>query len=268
MVDAMPRPFVFMTSIQAVQLTGLRAQNLAELHAGLTQVDGSSIYHHTYRFLRLLHFLQDVPHSDFAYWIGENLKEEIIAEQIAALDLRDFSSLRDLRTVLLSIIVKAREDAHRWERSVPPGLEFHFCRSTSIVISTGHEAQTLEDFIAGLGRIDVGSLFYHLVEAPLHQAEGSLIQANDFSSWLEGTLGLGEEAHAIARLNPYTWDMETLRGKIIELLGRGKLRSVVEKVLRHQPESETSAVLRALLQKWRGQPSVSPEEQTSFGSKE
>jgi hypothetical protein len=244
--------FTFMTSIHAVQLTGVRAKSLAELHAGLVRVDHASVYHHTYRFLRLLHFLPDVPHSDFAYWIGETLKEEAMAEQIAALDLRDFSSLRELQAVLQGIILKAREDPRRWEREAPQGLEFHFCRSISIVLPTGHEAQTLEDFVAGLGRIDVGSLFYHLVEAPLRQEEASLAPPNDFSVWLEKTLGLEEEARDISLLNPFAWDLETLRGKIIERLGRGHLRAVVEKVLARQPQSEASAVIRALLQKWRG----------------
>jgi hypothetical protein len=244
--------FVFMTSIQAVQLTGLRATNLRELHAGIQEVDGSSIYHHTYRFLRLLHFLPETTHSDFAFWVGEHLREEALAEQIASLDLRDFNTIRDLRVVLSTILKRAQNDLRRWERPVPAGLEFHFCRSTSIILPTGFQAQTLEDFVDALGRIDVGSLFYHLVEAPLHQEQGAGF-TNDFSQWLEREHGLSEEALAITRLDPYTWDMETLRGKLIELLGRGRLRAVVETVLSRQPESEVSGVVRALLQKWRGQ---------------
>jgi hypothetical protein len=247
----MPHPFVFMTSIQAVQLTGIRAGNLAELYAGIQQVDGSSIYHHTYRFLRLLHFLPDTTHSDFAFWIGENLKENSIAERIMALDLRLFSTIRDLRNALLAILEMGQVDLTQWQRPVAAGLDFHFCRSTSIVLPTGFEAVDVETFVAGLGKVDVGSLFYHLVEAPLHQ-EKVHDHCNDFSQWLDQELGLTEEARIISQLDPYHSDMETLRGKIIELLGRGKLRAVVEKVLSRQAESETSAVIRILLQKWRG----------------
>lgn len=247
----MATPFVFMTSIQAVQLTGLRAKNLSELHECIRQVDGSSIYHHTYRFLRLLHFLPDTTHSDFAFWIGENLRETAIAEQIMALDLRSFSAIRDLRNALLGILAVHQANPKQWERPVAAGLDFHFCRSTSIVLPSGHEARDLETFVAGLGRVDVGSLFYHLVEAPLHQ-EQELEFRNDISQWLARELGLVDEAEIIARLDPYNWDMETLRGKIIELLGRGKLRAIVEKVLSRQAESETSSAIRSLLQKWRG----------------
>lgn len=251
----MTAPFVFMTSIQAVQLTGLRANNLAELSAGIREVDGSSIYHHTYRFLRLLHFLPETTHSDFAFWVGEQLREEALAEQIAALDLRDFATIRELRVVLLAILKRAQNDPRRWERPVPPGMEFHFCRSTSIILPTGFEVRTLEEVVEALGRVDVGSLFYHLVEGPLHQDEATGFP-NDLSQWLDRELGLSEEAQAITELDPYTWDMETLRGKIIELLGRGRLRAVVEKVLSRQPESETSGVVRSLLQKWRGATSI------------
>ncbi len=247
----MPHPFVFMTSIQAVQLTGIRAKNLAELYAGIQQVDGSSVYHHTYRFLRLLHFLPDTTHSDFAFWLSDNLREVALAEQMMALDLRDFSTIRDLRAALLGILEPCWTESRRWERSVPDGLEFHFCRSTSIVLPTGIEAVDLETFVAGLGKADVGGLFYHLVEAPLHQ-EGPETFRNDFSQWLAHELSLTDEAHAISQLDPYNSDMETLRGKILELLGRGKLRAVVEKVLARQAESETSTAIRMLLQKWRG----------------
>lgn len=247
----MPKPFVFMTSIQAVQLTGIRAKNLAELHEGIRQVDGSSIYHHTFRFLRLLHFLPDTTHSDFAFWIGENLKETAIAERIMALDLRSFSTIRDLRNALLAILDACQTNPKQWERPVASGLDFHFCRSTSIVFPSGFEAQDLETFVACLGKVDIGSLFYHLVEAPLHQ-EKNLEFRNDISQWLAQELELAEEARIIAQLDPYNWDMETLRGKIIELLGRGKLRAIVEKVLSRQAESETSSVIRSLLQKWRG----------------
>lgn len=248
----MTQPFVFMTSIQAVQLTGFRAANLAELYEGLRLLDGSSIYHHTYRFLRLLHFLPDTPHSDLAYWIGNNLKEEALAERVESLDLRDFSTIRSLRESILAVVEKANPQPKRWERPVPPGLEFHFCRSTSIVLTTGMEAENVEEFVLGLGKVDIGSLFYHLVEAPLYRDQPA-IYPNDFSVWLHEALGLSEEAQTIAQLNPYRWDMETLRGKLIEWLGRGRLRTIVARVLSRHEVSETSAVIRALLQRWRGE---------------
>ncbi len=246
----MPRPFVFMTSIHAVQLTGLRASNLAELHAGLSGADDACVYHHTHRFLRTLHFLPDAPNSDFALWVGENLREDLLAERLASLDLRDFESMGELKAVLLSMLEKARQDDERWKRRVPPGLEFHFCRSTSLVLSTGREAAGLEDFIAGLGEVDAGCLYYHLVEAPLRRHEDEW-RGNDFSEWLAKEMGLEEEARKMAELDPYLQDLEALRGKMLEVLRGGHLRAVVERVLARHAPSETGEVVRKLLQKWR-----------------
>jgi hypothetical protein len=251
--------FVFMTSVQAVKLTGIRASNLAELYEGIRSVDGSSIYHHEYRFLRLLHFLPDVPRSDFAYWINDNLNEAAVAEKISSLDLRSFSTIRDLRNEILSRIYSSKDDIgmKRWERPVVPGMEFHFCRSASIIMPTGFTAVSIEDFIKALAKIDIGSLFYHLIEAPLNRDEADYEFNNDFSCWIKSLTNMDAEANAIANLDPYTWDMETLRRKIIEILGKGKLRSIVKSVLERQDESEMSAIVKSILQSFKGDKSAS-----------
>lgn len=246
----MSEPFVFKTSIHAVQLTGLRASNLAELYQGLQNVDGSSVYHHTYRHLRTLHFLPNAYRSDFAQWIAENLKEFSYAERMEALDLREYRTIRDLREALLLILEPGRENAETWTRRVPAGLEFYFCRSTSIVFPIGPKAKNLEEFVSALHRVDAGSLFYHLVEAPLHIPR-DYGQRNDFSAWFENVLGLSDTARVIAELNPYQHDLESIRKSLLDQLCRNPLRQALHRVMSRYAPTENGLPVRTWLSRLR-----------------
>jgi len=53
-----------------------------------------------------------------------------------------------------------------------------------------------------------------MFEARIYHAKGT----NDFSLWLENSLGKSELAKKIGRLDPYTYAMEGLRAKIIGLV--------------------------------------------------
>lgn len=243
-------PFAFLTSIQSIGLTGLQARTLAELHQGLSEVDGASIYHHTFRFLRSLHFLPDTPRSDFSFWLSEKMREEEMAEQIAVLDLRSYFSLRDLREALLGIVGRARNDPRRWERSAPPGMEFHFGRSTSLVLSTGYAADSRAEFIRALREVDVGSLFYHLVEAPLHWTTPGEWN-NDFSAWLADQLQMKNEAQAISELDFYQLDLEQIRDRMIGVLGGKKWRRAFQRALDQPGSSALAPVVRGWIQRIR-----------------
>jgi hypothetical protein len=226
-------PFVFMTSVQSVQLTGRRAASLRELHEGLEAVDGSSIYHHTHRFYRAHSFLGPTPLSDFALWVGGNLREEVVAEGLAALDLRDYATVRDLRNALLGAAAVLRGVPDRWDRRVPPGLEFHFCRSVSLILPAGEEAYDLEDLTSALARVDTACLYHHLIEAPLHLEPGRK-HRNDLSEWLDSSLGREDLARAVAALDPYRGDLEQLREDLLETLKPSRLRRIARRVLDKQ----------------------------------
>ncbi len=247
-MPGMPDVFRFMTSVQAVQLTGVRAANLAELHAGLQQVDGSSIYHHTHRFYRVHSFLGGTPLSDFALWVGENLKEAAVAEQMAALDLRDFKSIRDLRSALIASLETLRETPDRWQRRVPPGLEFHFCRSVSLILPTGLSARNLEQFVDALQRVDTTSLYHHLIEAPLH-VDAEREYRNEFSEWLAVSLGERTLADAVAAIDPYRRDLEGLRRDLLAIFRPRRIRRLIASVVGRQEPA--SGVVASWLKRWR-----------------
>jgi hypothetical protein len=245
------KPFVFMSSVESVQLTGLKASSLLELFEGLQQMDDSSIYYHTYRFHRLHSFLNSRIQSDFAWWIGENLKELVLAERIQSMDLRQYHSLAEFRQNLMNLLEPLASQEDRWTRHVPSGLEFYFCRATSIVLETGYEAYNLEDFLHGLLQIDLSSIHYHLIEAPL-RITASFQFKNDFSNWLSQSLHLDPIAQALEALDPYRSNLETLRQDLLRLFKKETLKHMTQRILARLPrDPQGQAITAQWLQSWR-----------------
>src|SRR3989338_845633 len=102
-------PFLFKSQISLVELTGLRAKNLAELSHLLKQVPESSVYYHTHHFLRQHEYLTPEPPNDFAYWVSGVLQEEVAGEKLAAIDTVRFDSLEALRGALTEGMDRAAE---------------------------------------------------------------------------------------------------------------------------------------------------------------
>jgi hypothetical protein len=242
--------FRFMTSVEAVQLTGRRAASLMELYLGLKEVDGACLYHHTHRFYRAHSFLGHSDRSDFALWVGQNLREEAVAESLGSLDLRDYRTLESLRQALLAVLEPFMSDGERWIRRVPPGLEFHFCRSVSLVLDTGYVARDLEEFERALERVDVACLHHHLIEAPLHSQDTERRYPNDFSEWL-ADLGSDAQARAVAELDPYQGNLEIVRESVLRVLRGGRLNVLAQRVADRLPREPAGEAAADWLRRWR-----------------
>ena len=243
-------PFLFMTSVEAVQLTGHRAGSLLELYLYLKEAEGSSLYHHTHRFYRSHSFLGAADRSDFALWVANNLKEEAVAERMGALDMRDYHTLEEVRAALLACMEPLMEDKERWARRVPPGLEFHFCKSVSLVLPAGYEARNLEEFLKALGKVDASCLYYHLIEAPLHFHGEPREYPNDFSQWL-AQAGFPDQAKALAAVDPYQGDLEALRQRLLSVFEGERLRAAARRVADRLPRNSAGEASAAWLRRWR-----------------
>lgn len=205
-------PFYFSTHMDLTELTGLRAKTLRELVEHLKTVPGAVVYHHTHRFLRQHQYLSPTPANDFASWVTEATQEPKLAERLAAVDTVRFDSIRELRDEIVRII-----ESHLAEKpaaaDMPAGFAFHFMKSVSFVVPTPHRAVDLGEFCGALKKVSAHAIYHHVFEARLRIGEG----VNDFSRWLETELGEPELAKAIARLDPYTHTLESLRRKLIRL---------------------------------------------------
>ena len=208
------KTFRFYTRLHMRILTGLKASNIEELLELIRRVPGSSIYYHTHHFLQQHEYLSPEPPNDFAHWITNVLNEEVLGERIASIDTIKYPSIRALRNEIVRIIEEHVERNPRTkERFAARNRVFHFIKSASFVLPTPHVAATLKDFVDMLKEVTLDSIYFHMFEARLRLDK----ETNDFSFWLGTSLSEIELAEKIMSLDPYTFTMEDLRRKIIEL---------------------------------------------------
>lgn len=210
-------PFAFHTRLNLSELTGLKAYNLEQLLACIQKVPGSSIYHHTHRFLQQHQYLSPEPPNDFSYWIHGILGESELSENLVSIDTVEFSSIHELRQSIVKTIqdyLGANPSAKL--KFASEGAEFYFIKSVSFVVTTSHVAYNLADFVRILSEITVDSIYFHVFEARLRLGR----KTNDFSYWIESSLGDAVLADEISRLDPYSCTMEDLRRNIIQCVER------------------------------------------------
>jgi len=203
------RPFVFCSELNLLDLTGRKACNAAELREGIEGASDPVIYHHTHRHLAQHQQVSPEPPNDFAHWVTHMLGDVLLGEKLASVDTVQFCSVGDLRQTLVdcfSGLGKRAMDARR----APPGYEFQFVKACTFIIPTGDVAHNLTEFLEIMRRVSVHALYYHIFEVKLRLQRG----INDFSAWLDESLGERELAGQIARLDPYTYTMEGLRQRI------------------------------------------------------
>ncbi len=207
--------FQFYTRFHLSELTGLKASTIPQLLELVQEVPGSCIYHHTHRFLQQHQFWSPEPPNDFAYWVTGTLGEEILGEQLAAIDTVQFLSIRSLREkIALTLEEYLKQNPSARNKSAQKGEEFHFTKSVSFVLPTEHVVSDLKEFMEVFKKITMDSLYFHIFEARLRLEK----KTNDFSNWIETSLGNKPLAQRIAQLDPYTHTLEDLRATIIRLI--------------------------------------------------
>jgi len=206
-------PFRFYTRLNLSELTGLKVFNLEGLLERIKDVPESCIYHHTHRFLQQHQYLSPEPPNDFAYWVTNALGEKALGEELSSIDTVQFSAIDGLRQAFVSVIEKYLKDepgakmklAHRNEA-------FYFIKSVSFILPTGYEVSDLPEFCRIIENISIDAIYFHIFEARLRIGK----KTNDFSYWIENSLGNKKLADSISRLDPYTYTLEDLRSAIIE----------------------------------------------------
>jgi len=208
-------PFRFYTRLHLSELTGLRASTLPQLLDILRSISGSSIYHHTHRFLQQHQYLSPEPPNDFAYWVAEVLGEDELGERLASIDTVQFSNIRSLREKIIQTIeVYLKENPLAKLRFAKEGAEFHFIKSVSFIMPSNYVAADLKEFVDILRKITIDSIYFHIFEARLRLEK----QSNDFSYWIETSIGDKELADKISRIDPYTRTLDDLRNVLIRTI--------------------------------------------------
>ena len=206
------KPFVFYTRLHLSELTGHKASNLKQLVDIMRTMPESSIYHHTHRFLQQHQYLSPEPPNDFAYWVTSVLGEERLGERLASIDTIQFTTIQELQNKIISTIeTYLKSNPNAATRFVHENEEFHFMKSVSFILPTQYTAADLAEFVEILKKVDIDSIYFHIFEARLRLGK----KTNDFSNWIETSLGNKELASKILKLDPYTYTLEDLRKTII-----------------------------------------------------
>jgi Family of unknown function (DUF5752) len=209
------KPFYFNTSAHLLLITKYKSNTLAELLDALRECPEDSLFQHTFRTLEEHHFLRAGFSNDFAHWALAACNEPSLAEALASVDVREFTSVAELRARFVQILEKhLQQDPEIGKRAAEE--TFYFCAADIVVIPAGFQANTIHEFTEGIRRVSVHSIHHHFIEARLRIK----LMSNDFSQWLHEDAGLTETARSLNRIDIYTATMEDVREQIVRILER------------------------------------------------
>lgn len=207
------QPFNFVTASYLICVGNQRATRLSELRKGLEACSDASIFYHTFQSLGSHHFLREGFSNDFAQWTLAACNRAELAEGFAALDIREYLSLADLRHDLIAL-------ADQYCTAYPQEAEqtafepFHFCEAIEVTVPFEMQARSLADFRDVLERISHASFNYHFITSRLRLQ----LRTNDFSHWFSNALGLQRLASRAEQIDIYTNTIETARARLISLI--------------------------------------------------
>jgi hypothetical protein len=204
-------PFEFVAASYLIQICRERANTLGELESYLRSVPDGSIFYHTFQSLESHHYT--AFSSDFAQWVMAACNEAALAERLAALDLREFVSLADLREVLVR---RAADHLRQYPQSSQrPAFEpFHFCEAIEVAVPLDARAYNVNELADGIRRLSLQTLHHHFINSRLRLA----LRTNDFSNWIDCSLGLPELAAKLNRIDFYSSSLEGLRQQVLRML--------------------------------------------------
>lgn len=208
-------PFEFCTVSYLTRIGNQSAGTIEELRQGLGQCSDASIFYHTFQTLGAHHFLTENFSNDFAQWAMADANRNDLGEQLAALDVRDYTSIAALREDLTRLV--GDFCAAFPEFANQAALErFYFCEGVEVTVPLGQRARTLEEFRKGIERLSHAGFYFHFISSRLRLQ----LQTNDFSQWLANGLGLRTLAESINKIDIYTNTLESTRAKMLRLIDR------------------------------------------------
>jgi len=210
-------PFEIYALAHVSRMGGQAAATLRELADGLETCSDESIYNHTIVAMRSYLVLSEEVTNDYARWAQTSLRREDLAAHLAMADMKDCQTIGDLRAALCNIVrayIEARPESADQRAENP----FYFCEGMEVAVPLEATARTLEEFRQCVREMRGESFYLHFV-APRTRHEN---RSNDFSEWLEKSLGMHELAAKINEIDVMDSTLEGAREKILELLGAEK----------------------------------------------
>jgi len=212
-LQAEQTPFSFFTVAYLTRIGNQCGRNLTEFLKGLEECSDTSIFHHTFQTLESHHFLTEGFSNDFAQWVLASANRDELAEQLAALDIRDYLSIAELRSDLRRVVSGycTKYPNYANQEALEP---FYFCESVEVTEPVGLTVNTLKDFREGIERLSHASFYFHFISSRLRLH----LRTNDFSVWLENSLGLETLANKVNRIDVYTNTLDGARASLVRLI--------------------------------------------------
>ena len=206
-------PFYFNSASHLLRIGREKACNLQELLEAIRTCAESSIFQHTFQTLEEHHFIREGFSNDFSHWAFASCNEVGLAERLAAIDVREFTSIATLRERLVLIMEEYLQKNPR--AATRPAMEpFYLMASDLVVVPTPYVARNLEEFAEGLRKVSIHGIYYHFIDARLRLK----LNNNDFSVWLETDLDLAQAAARLNRIDIYTSTLEGVRRGILKII--------------------------------------------------
>jgi hypothetical protein len=206
------KSFEFKQCVSIVKSTGKKAKNLRELRKLIAEVGDEAIFHHTHQYFLKGHMLDYT--NDFSQWAGENLEERALAERLTSIDPYTLKSISAVRKELIREI-DVFLNTFPEPREAISGNEFYFNETVSIVFPIGLKTRNLAELLVALEHVDTGSIYYHFYDSRVRLGEGVV---DDFSRWIEHTLGRKSLADRIRAIDPFMHSIEDIRVRIREIV--------------------------------------------------
>jgi len=206
-------PFYFNSGAHLMRIGRERATNLQELLESVRTCPDASIFQHTFQTLEEHHFIQKGFSNDFSHWAFAACNEVELAERLASIDIREFTSISSLRERLVHIIETYLQRNPR--AGTRPAMEpFYLMAADLVVVPTPYVANNLEEFADGLRKVSIHSIYYHFIDARLRLK----LNTNDFSVWLEHELDLKAPADRLNQIDIYTSSLDYVRRSILRVI--------------------------------------------------
>jgi Family of unknown function (DUF5752) len=203
-------PFYFNSASHLMRIGGEKAINLQELLHAIKTCSDASIFQHTFQTLEEHHFILEGFSNDFSHWAFAACNEVELAERLAAIDIREFTSISALRERLVNILESYLQKNPRAGTRI--AMEpLYLMAADLVVVPTPYVARNLEEFADCVRKVSVHSIYYHFIDARLRLK----LNTNDFSVWLERELDLGAAARRLNQIDIYTSTLEDVRQSIL-----------------------------------------------------
>jgi hypothetical protein len=207
-------PFWFRECFLMPMPIGRKVVNLRELLQAVREVEDSVLFYHLLQS-RLIQSQPEVEYpNDFAIWAASSLQDSRLAEKLSSFDPFEHENLSDVRDAMVDIMEEYLWDLPNvpWAR---PGMEFHFCEASTVVMRSEISAENLEQFCRALRDVGLDSIYYHFFESRWRLG---VQEMDDFSYWIDSNFDLPQLVAAIRSIDVYFYTLPEIRTTILKLI--------------------------------------------------